>query len=164
MEFRELAVTPLTALLTNPNEHVRWEAIKALGDIGGAEAARVRVGAVKNDEDSSIRWLAAEVLIGLQHEGLAPLLEALVRHSDSAWLRDGALLVLRSLRKKDPSLNGQVAAVLTALESRTPVIQVPPAAQAALDALTVSAERGAEVPAHADREEQSGSVAQRQGG
>lgn len=152
--FGKLAVAPLTALLTNPNEHVRWEAVKALGQIGGVEVALVLVNTLENELDSSIRWLAAEELIGLGHEGLAPLLQTLIYHSGLAWLRDGALLVIRSLRKKDPSLNGQVAAVLTALESRAPVIQVPPAAQAALDVLTIPEERMAELPALASVAEQ----------
>ncbi len=44
-----------------------------------------------------IRWLAAEGLIGLGEAGLRPLLEALVHHSDSAWLREGAHHVLKAL-------------------------------------------------------------------
>ena len=134
------AVASLTAVLTNPNEHVRWEAIKALEGIGGSEAARVLVEAVENDQDSSIRWLAAEALIGLGRAGLVPLLQALVRHSGSVWLREGAHYVMRRLNIKYPDLGSQLTPVLAALESRESVAQVSPAAQAILDALTETVE------------------------
>jgi HEAT repeat protein len=131
------AVTSLITALADPNEHVRWEAIRALEEIGGPEVPYVLVNALENDEDGGIRWLAAEGLIGLRHEGLVPLLQALVRHSDSARLREEARYVIRSLAKKNPDLNSQLNAVLAALEDAEPA-QVPSVAQATLDALTGS--------------------------
>jgi hypothetical protein len=64
------------------------------------------------------------------------LLQALVHHSDSAWLKEEAHYVLRSLAKNDPDLNCQLSTVLAAMENTKLVIQIPPAAQAAYDALT----------------------------
>ena len=135
----EPAIAALMLAQDNPNEHVRWEAVKALEDIGGPGIASILVQILENEKDGSIRWLAAEGLIRLKREGLAPLLQALAHHSHSARLREEARYVLRSLAKTDLDLNGRLTAVLAALESTNPARQVAPAAQATLNALTETA-------------------------
>ena len=127
------AVPALVEALTDPNGHRRWEAAKALGAIGDPSAAPALVRALE-DWDFGVRWLAAEGLISLKRAGLAPLLQGLVHHSDSTWLREGAHHVLRSLIDRD--LHDLIAPVLAALDSVEPVLETPPAAQAALKALT----------------------------
>jgi HEAT repeat protein len=134
------AVAPLIAALSNADKQVRWEAAKALGEIGDPAAAPAFVKALE-DEVGDIRWLAAEGLIATGREGLLPLLQALVHHSDSEWLREGAHHVLR--KQTDSSLGYLVAPVLAALEDIEPIIEVPPAAQVTLDALTGSGRRDA---------------------
>lgn len=126
------AVAALINALGNAKRTVRWEAAKALGEIKDPQAAPVLVRALE-DVGIGVRWLAAEALIGLGRDGLAPLLQALVHHSGSIWLQQGAHHVLRTLSKQD--LPKVVEPVLQALEDIEPVIQVPPAAQAALEAL-----------------------------
>jgi HEAT repeat protein len=114
------------------NYHVRWEAAKVLSELEDPEAAPVLVTALE-DEDFGVRWLAAEGLISLGQDGLAPLLEALVQHSDSALLREGAHHVLRMLN--EGGLHAHMAPVIAALEDIEPILAVPVAAHAALDAL-----------------------------
>jgi HEAT repeat protein len=130
------AVPYLIQALEDPDaeECVHWEAAKALSDIGDPAAAPALINILGQDEHFGIRWLAAEGLIALGRNGLVPLLNALIRHSDSAWLREGAHHVLRILAGR--GLNAQVAPVLTALEDIEPAVEVPPAARAALDALS----------------------------
>jgi HEAT repeat protein len=127
------AVASLTKALFDPRRQVRWEAAKALGEIADPAAAPALVKTLEDREDD-IRWLAAEGLIALEKEGLIPLLQALVHHSDSEWLRAGAHHVLR--KQVDVNVMDIVEPVLAALEDIEPSIQVPPAAQRALDALT----------------------------
>ncbi len=118
---------------SHAEECKRWEAAKALSDIGDPVAAPVLIDILGQDEHFGVRWLAAEGLIAMGRGGLVPLLNALIQRSDSAWLREGAHHVLRTLAGR--GLYTYVAPVLTALEDMEPAVQVPPAARAALDAL-----------------------------
>ena len=130
------AVPYLVQALEDPDaeECVHWEAAKALSDIGDPLAAPALIDILGQDEHFGVRWLAAEGLITLGRNGLVPLLNALIQRSDSAWLREGAHHVLRTLAGR--GLYAQLAPVLAALEDIQPAVQVPPAARASLDALS----------------------------
>jgi HEAT repeat protein len=130
------AVAPLIEALTDPNDDVRWEAAKALGQIGDPEAAPALVNALE-DENSGVRWLAAEGLIALEREGLVALLQALEKCPDSGWLRQGAHHILHDLATK--GLSDLVSPVLAAMEDVEPTVEVPWAALNALDALEKAA-------------------------
>ena len=56
------AVPSLIEALKNKNTLMKWEAAKALGEIGDPETAPVLVKALE-DEELDVRWLAAEGLI-----------------------------------------------------------------------------------------------------
>lgn len=129
------AVPALRVALGSGRPEVRWEAAKTLATIADASAAADLVGALE-DEDGSVRWLAAEGLSRLGHAGLVPLLHALIEHSGSAWLRDGARHVLRaSLNDADaPAL----VPVLAAIAGPVPEIAVMPAASRALTQLALA--------------------------
>jgi hypothetical protein len=131
----EPAITLLIATLTNPNPHVRWDALTVLNEIGGSEAARILVQTLANDPDGGVRWLAAEGLINMRQEGLHVLLQVLAQGPSSAWLREGAQVVIRSLAVKEPSLNGNLKVILAALEDSKHALPVSTAAQATLDML-----------------------------
>jgi HEAT repeat protein len=134
VDIGQPAVAPLMRALAAPdsNEHLRWEAAKALSELEDPEAAPVLVSALE-DSTFGVRWLAAEGLISLGRDGLAPLMKALIRHSESTWLQDGAHHVLRVLN--GTGLHSEIAPVLAALEDIEPIVGVPVAAHAALDAL-----------------------------
>jgi HEAT repeat protein len=127
------AAPSLVTLLADSDTLTRWEAVKTLGEIGGPDVAEALVRAMENDPDEGVRWLAADRLAGLHEEGLAPLLQNLMHHSDSVWLRDSAHHVLRKF--SHTKLAKTVAPVLEALEGIEPAIVVPPVAQAALKVL-----------------------------
>ncbi len=128
----EAAVALLTEATTDPNRQVRWEAVKALGEIGDPAAAPALVAALE-DEESGVRWLAAEGLIALERDGLVSLLQALEERSQSVWLREGAHHVLHELTADD--LRDVMAPVLAALENIEPILEVPVVARAARKAL-----------------------------
>jgi HEAT repeat protein len=128
------AVGHLIPLLKDSEDDVRWEAAKALADIVDVRAASELV-ATLEDSNFGVRWLAAEGLIAIGRDVLPPLMEALTRHSDSAWLREGTHHVLHDLANKDPEVKDFVAPVITALEGIEPEIGVMEPAHAALDKL-----------------------------
>jgi HEAT repeat protein len=125
------ATEPLIGLLANKNQHLRWEACKALGSIRDPAAAVPLVDALR-DDSIEIRWLAAEALIALGPKALVPLLRALEKQFDSVLLRQGAHHVLHALEKKQ-GLNRKTLAVLDSLRSLSPE---SPVAMAAYEALT----------------------------
>ena len=94
IELGDEAVPALIAALADASLIVRQEAVKALEAIGDDAAARALIKALQ-DQDASIRWLAAEALAHLGPVGLKPLLEALAHDSGLTWLREGAHHVLR---------------------------------------------------------------------
>jgi HEAT repeat protein len=138
------AVPSLAEALKNKNTLMKWEAAKALGEIGDPETAPVLVKALE-DEEFDVRWLAAEGLIKMNIKGLKPLLEALEHRGDSALLREGAHHVFHDLAKG--GLRKSLAPVLAALEALEPrgdvpwadrhelAVEVPLAARQALEML-----------------------------
>jgi HEAT repeat protein len=126
------AVAPLAGALKDGNELLRWEAAKALGEIGAPEAAPFLVRALE-DEQFDVRWLAAVGLIGMNIKGLKPLLHALMEQSDSVFLREGAHHVIHDLTKGE--LRKYLAPVLAALENIEPAAGCPQAAFHALEML-----------------------------
>jgi HEAT repeat protein len=130
----EQAVSPLVKALATKKQWVRWEAVKALGQIGSPAATEALVRALE-DEMFDIRWLAAEGLIVIGRDALEPLLHALLERSDSEWLREGVHHVLHDLARRGSDLNDILQPVLAALEDIEPSLEVPLAAEAALNKL-----------------------------
>ena len=127
------AIGLLVEALASKKELVRWEAAKAIGQIDDPTATQALVKALEDDM-FDVRWLAAEALIIIGQEALVPLLQALSRHSDSLWLREGAHHVVHDLA--DGKITEVLRPVLTALEDIEPSVEAPLAANTALKALT----------------------------
>jgi HEAT repeats len=126
------AVRQLIPLLKDPTDDVRWEAAKALADIGDARAASALVTALE-DENTGVRWLAAVGLIVIGRDALVPMLKALIERADAVWLRDGAHHVLHDLAKAD--LEDLLTPIVAALEGSDPEIRLREPASHALQAL-----------------------------
>ncbi len=127
------AVPGLLTALMDVSGETRWEAARALREIGDPVTAPALVRALE-DANFDIRWIAAEGLIGLGQDALNPLLQALVRCPSSRWLQKGAHHVLEALNQQGV-LRETVQPVLAALEAAEPATAVPPAAKSALLAL-----------------------------
>jgi len=128
------ALPSLIEALKSHKYLTRWEAAKALGEIGDSEAAPALVRTLE-DEDFDVRWLAAEGLTKMGIKGLKPLLEALRDRGDSGLLLEGAHHVFHDLTKG--GLKKSLTPVLAALEAIEPGREVPWAA---------THEAGVEVP------------------
>jgi HEAT repeat protein len=126
------AVGPLAKALSSRNRWMRWEAAKALGQIGDSEAAQALVRALE-DKIFDVRWLAAEGLITIGKKALVPLLEALLERSDSPWMREGAHHVLHDMDKSD--ISEMILPILNALEGMEADLEAPIAAETALSKL-----------------------------
>jgi HEAT repeat protein len=126
------AVRPLKKLLASKREWVRWEAAKALGQIGDPAAARALIKALE-DNMFDVRWLAAEGLISMGNRALVPLLEAIKERPDSFWLREGVHHVLHDIN--NGHLTEILRPVIMALEGFEPSVEAPPAIKRALEAL-----------------------------
>lgn len=126
------AIPYLVKALASKKRWVRWEAAKALGQIGDSTATEALVIALE-DKSFDIRWLAAEGLISIGLPAMMPLLRELTKNADSVWLREGAHHVLHDMNRAD--LDDILRPVLAALDGPEPVLEVPAAANAALEAL-----------------------------
>jgi HEAT repeat protein len=126
------AVGPLVEALSGGEDEVRWEAARALAEIGDRAAAPALVAALE-DPSCDVRWIAGVALIALERGGLVPLLRALVERASARRLRQGAHHVLYGLSSRGWA--DQVAPVLSALEDIEPAAAVPLAAQSVLDSI-----------------------------
>jgi HEAT repeat protein len=127
------AIPLLINLLSDADDHVRWEACKTLGSIKDADAGSALVKSL-SDEDEDVRWVAAEALCAVGHAAVVPLLQALEMHCESLFLRQGAHHVLRTLKRRH-QLTEKTQAVLDTLRYLEPSVSVATAAQAALASL-----------------------------
>jgi len=132
-ELATSAVPVLIAALSDRNDHVRWEAAKALGVIRHPSAAEA-LSALLEDDNRDVRWAAAESLVRLKQAAVVPVLTRLVTDFKSVWLREGARYVLRQLKKRG-YLDDRTEKVLSALDGPAPEVETPWAAKSALDIL-----------------------------
>jgi HEAT repeat protein len=126
------AVADLVEAMKSEKELKRWEATKALGQIGDPSAIGALITALE-DEIFDVRWLAAEGLVAIGKPALEPLLHMLIEHFDSIWLHEGAHHILHEIQDKNPKI--QLRPVLRALENVESYNELPSAAQAVLKSL-----------------------------
>jgi len=129
------AIGPLTDILLDPKQdwEARWEAAKALGEMGTSAVAPTLVRALE-DPDFGVRWVAAEGLADLGRAGLPALMRGLIERPNSIWLRRRAHQALRMLAERGH--RELVAPVLAALEGTEPQATLPIAAERVLAQLT----------------------------
>ncbi|MCW5850601.1 MAG: HEAT repeat domain-containing protein [Anaerolineae bacterium] len=125
----KLALPALVDAMTDGDDRVRFEAAKALVEIHDPKAVPALIGALE-DERSPIRWVAAEGLTRLGSASRGPLLHALIEHSDSVLLREGAHHILRCWSRL--GWGDEVGPVLAALEDLEPAVEAPVAAYGVL--------------------------------
>ena len=88
---------------------------------------------VLGDKVFEIRWLAADGLIMMGKAVLVPVLEALIKHSDSRLLRESVHHILRELTTGD--IKPILDPVIAAIDGTEPLGEAPRAARTAIDAL-----------------------------
>jgi HEAT repeat protein len=124
------AVPPLLDALAAGQQHVRWEAAKALAEIADPAAAERLVEAL-GDKDTDVRWVVAEALIALGCEAVKPLLTTLENPDLPDGVHQTAHHVLHDLAKRG-DLASLLTPVLKAYEEPEPAVAVPLAAAEAL--------------------------------
>jgi len=93
-------VLSLAEVLQNSKVYkARWEAAKALGEIGDAKAIPALVKALE-DPESDVVWLAAEALGKFRKLAWRELLSALIRSGSSVTLRNASHHVFRNQKEK----------------------------------------------------------------
>ncbi len=131
--FKKCSVAPLIKALSDTRDQVRWEAAKALSQIGNYKAIQALLKSLM-DEIFEVRWLAAAGLIRIGRRAIVPLLRKLVNNSNSYWLREGSHHVLHDMNTKN--ITGILRPVLLALEGSDSPLQAPLAARSALHTIT----------------------------
>jgi len=99
IEAGEAAVEPLHEILGDRANPARWEAAKALAEIGSKNSSE-RLVACLEDNDSDIAWLAAKGLIRIGVPALHPLFARVLEQPDSRRLKQGVHHVLHDLRDR----------------------------------------------------------------
>jgi HEAT repeat protein len=99
IEIGRPSLDVLIELANSKDETVRWEALITIIQISSEDTLDILMRALE-DEEFSIRWLAAEGIANLGKYAIVPMLQQLKDKPDSAFLRRGTHHVLRELRKK----------------------------------------------------------------
>lgn len=79
----------LMELLAHPKHIYRWEAVKALDEIGHPASMPLFIQALE-DDNCDVRWIAAKGLIKHGMLSVGPLLKSLIEKSDSVFVLAGA--------------------------------------------------------------------------
>lgn len=126
------AVLPLSQVLENSKIYkARWEAAKALSEIGDVKSIPIFVKALE-DPESDVAWLAAEALEKFHKAAWLELLHALVNHgSESALLQHGAHHVFR--KQEMDGFHDLQDRLLKTLESGSVKESISPAANDILE-------------------------------
>jgi HEAT repeat protein len=121
------AVSSLSLVLENSKIYkARWEAAKALNEIGDMKSIPTLVKALE-DPESDVAWLAAKTLEKFRKAAWPELLRVLVDHgSKSTLLQHGAHHILR--KQKVEGYNDLLELLRTSLEPGSVSESIPPAA------------------------------------
>lgn len=131
------AIPALVEALKHPRQHVRWHAVRALGEIGAACVA-ANLADTLDDADYGVRWAAAEVLSGLGSEAVRAILERLSSHALSEGMRQAAYHSLHQLQRGE--LQTRLQPLLDALHGPGAIAEAPMVAFRLLQAWKTSEE------------------------
>jgi HEAT repeat protein len=132
VEMGREAVPYLLKEMGNKKHWVRWEATKALSEIGDEAATEALIIALE-DREFDVRWLAAEGLINIGKPAVVPLLNALLKNPKSAWLQEGVHHVISDCRER--SLQKALQPVAAAIESAGADVELPFALKKIIESL-----------------------------
>ena len=132
VEIGSPAVPYLIEAMQNKRDWVRWEAANGLGAIADAAAVPALVEALR-DKVFDVRWLAAKGLIQIGWRSTIPVIESLIDHADSVWMRDGAHHVLHDLAKG--RFQEPLEPILASLEGVEAAVEIPLTGRKVLEAL-----------------------------
>ena len=129
-----ISVPALIAEASNDSPWLRWNCIRALGEIGDDRAIPVIVKAL-TDQDHAVAWIAAKELPNFGRISVGPLLQLLEYTEPYSWLRETAAYVLNEDIHLYKALQPYLIPVLKEMHSIGARISTPLAARRALEQL-----------------------------
>jgi HEAT repeat protein len=127
-------VPALSEAIASGNPTIRWQAARALSQIRDPEIIPALITILEENPYFGVRWSIADGLCGMGKAGLEPLLQSLIKHSGSIWLRESAHHILHCLRDERIETDA-IEMVLHALDSIEPEMEVSWAAKRAMELL-----------------------------
>lgn len=114
----------LSEILFFNNHHLRWEAAKAINQIADTEGIEIQIQTLEDDQ-SDIRWIAAEGLVKLGKKSIVPILKKLQDEgTDSIYLIKGARHVLHKIYLED-ELKEKLKPLVKALNNTKQYQEIP---------------------------------------
>jgi HEAT repeat protein len=128
----EQALAELRALLSSPDKQTRWEATKALATMSDAGSLDAFL-ALLDDQNSDIRWLAADGLIHLGPRSVRPVLQGLTGPKLTRGRLEMSHRVLGELSSDHKLLADIIAPLMQAIGGNDPAVTAERAARALSD-------------------------------
>jgi HEAT repeat protein len=135
IKIGQAAVPALIAAASNGGVTRRWEAVRALGAIGGQQAVDALVSHL-GDADPGMRWAAADALIKIGEPALMPVLKGLIANGKSSPFRDGVHHFLVDVSDSSDQHNSILEPVIKSLEEPGADLAAPVAAKMAIDKMS----------------------------
>ena len=131
----KIMVDFLMELVNHPKHIYRWEALKTMEEIGDPISIPFFIQALEDDE-SDVRWIAAEGLIKLGVQSIKPLLTTLIEKPDSIFTLAGIHHVFYELKKTEKLPAGfPIDKLLSALRNTEGIERMKPMAYELLNNL-----------------------------
>jgi hypothetical protein len=128
------AVPALIATCSNPSPWIRWQCMRALGEIGDPHAISALALALA-DNDRSVAWMAARSLHTFGACAVGLVLQRLITAETLPWLIETAWYVLHEQAHQHKELQPYLEPVLRQMRSTGYRIATASAAQSALEQL-----------------------------
>lgn len=103
VEMGKAILPQLNKLLLSKNIRLRREASKIIEIIGDKESIPVLINLLDDDE-GSIRWIAAEGLIHIGRDSIVPLLSRIIENGDDTYLKIAARHTFLNLFNEDEKI------------------------------------------------------------
>jgi HEAT repeat protein len=137
IEIGSVAVPALIELGNSSRAWMRWDRVRALGEIGD-DRAITPLALALNDPDHGVAWMAARELVHFGRLCVEPVLRVLMLQNTSPWLVETASYTLREISKEYPRLQPYLQPVLQNMHGVAYNIATPLAARKALERLESS--------------------------
>ena len=131
----QAAVPALIAAASNGGATRRWEALRALGSIGGQEAMDALISHL-GDSDPGMRWAAGDGLVKIGESSLTPVLKALIANGRSLPFRGGVHHFLMEVADSSDPHSSILEPVIASLEEPGADLAAPVAAKVAIDKMS----------------------------
>lgn len=137
IEIGSVAVPALIELGNSSRAWLRWDRVRALGEIGDNRAITALALAL-NDPDHGVAWMAARELVHFGRLCVEPVLRVLMLKNTSPWLAETGSYTLHEISKEYPQLQSYLQPVINGMHGVAYNIATPLAARKALERLESS--------------------------